>query len=125
MQKGKISMRSEIIFKVPEVQNMKEVIYNAVKNYGENIAFVIKHQKEGKNFEYEKHIFILLSKCFLKINLIEVELIYKKAAHIYCIPFGECGHITYTHETTFTVKVVNISPLPKVYSCPNFVCMCV
>ena len=46
-------MRSEIIFKVPEVQNMKEVIYNAVKNYGENIAFVIKHQKEGKNFEYE------------------------------------------------------------------------
>ena len=46
-------MKSEVIFKIPEVQNMKEVIYNAVKNYSENIAFVIKHQKEGKDFEYE------------------------------------------------------------------------
>lgn len=45
-------MKSERIFKVPEVHNMKEVIYNAVKNYGENIAFVIKHQ-ENKKVEYE------------------------------------------------------------------------
>ncbi len=45
-------MKSERIFKVPEVQNMKEVIYNAVKNYSENIAFVIKHQN-GKEVEYE------------------------------------------------------------------------
>ena len=60
-----------------------------------------------------------------KINFIEVELIYKNAAHIYCIPFGEYGHITYTPGATITIKVVNISSLPKVYSCPNFVYMCV
>ena len=45
-------MKSERIFNVPEVKNMKEVIYNAVKNYSENIAFVIKHQN-GKEVEYE------------------------------------------------------------------------
>ncbi len=45
-------MKTERIFKVPEVSNMKEVIYNAVKNFGENIAFVIKHQ-ENKKVEYE------------------------------------------------------------------------
>lgn len=46
-------MKSERIFKVPEVHNMKEVIYNAVKNYSENIAFVIKHQNGKKEVEYE------------------------------------------------------------------------
>ncbi len=45
-------MKSKRIFNAPEVQNMKEVIYNAVKNYSENIAFVIKHIN-GKEFEYE------------------------------------------------------------------------
>ena len=46
-------MRAEKIFNVPEVKNMKEVIYAAVKNYSDNIAFVIKHQN-GKEVEYEK-----------------------------------------------------------------------
>ena len=45
-------MKSKRIFNAPEVHNMKEVIYNAVKKYSENIAFVIKHQ-ENKNVEYE------------------------------------------------------------------------
>ena len=45
-------MKVERIFNVPEVHNMKEVIHNAVKNYSENIAFVIKHQN-GKEVEYE------------------------------------------------------------------------
>ena len=71
-----------------------------------------------------KKYFIFLSKCFLKINFIEVELIYKNAAHIYRMPFGEYGHITYTPETTITIKVVNTSSPPKVYSCP-ILCICV
>ena len=41
-------MRAEKIFNVPEVNNMKEVIYTAVKKYPENIAFVIKHQENKK-----------------------------------------------------------------------------
>lgn len=45
-------MKSEIIFRVPEFQNIKEIVYNSVKNYRENIAFVIKHQN-GKEFKYE------------------------------------------------------------------------
>ena len=45
-------MRAEKIFNVPEVNNMKEVIYTAVKKYPENIAFVIKHQ-ENKKVEYD------------------------------------------------------------------------
>ena len=45
-------MRAERIFNIPEVNNMKEVIYTAVKEYPENIAFVIKHQ-ENKKVEYD------------------------------------------------------------------------
>lgn len=45
-------MKTERIFNVPEVNNMKEVIYTAVKKYPENIAFVIKHQ-ENKKVEYD------------------------------------------------------------------------
>ena len=35
------------------VSNLKEVIYNSVGDYGDNIAFVIKHWIDRKNFEYE------------------------------------------------------------------------
>ena len=45
-------MRTERIFSVPQVNNMKEVIYNSAKKFSENIAFVIKHQ-ENKKIEYE------------------------------------------------------------------------
>lgn len=45
-------MKTERIFKVPEFHNIKEIIYNSVEKYGENIAFVIKHQ-ENKKVEYE------------------------------------------------------------------------
>ena len=38
---------------IREVKNMKEVIYNSVEDNKENIAFVIKHWKDRKNFEYE------------------------------------------------------------------------
>ena len=42
--------------KIPEVKmvnNLKDVIYNSVEDYGDNIAFTIKHWKDRKNFEYE------------------------------------------------------------------------
>ena len=42
-------MRSERIFNVPEVKNMKEVIYTAVKNYSDNIAFVILKDIKTQN----------------------------------------------------------------------------
>ncbi|MBP3255178.1 MAG: AMP-binding protein [Clostridia bacterium] len=38
---------------IKQVNNLKDVIYNSVNNYGNNIAFVIKHWKDRKNFEYE------------------------------------------------------------------------
>lgn len=53
-------MKTERIFRVPEVSNMKEVIYNAVKNFGDNIAFTIKHQEEKiakyENITYKKFL---------------------------------------------------------------------
>lgn len=33
---------------VPKFENVKEIIYNSVKLYPENIAFTIKEKKEGK-----------------------------------------------------------------------------
>ena len=38
---------------VKEVKNLKEVIYNSVEEHRDNTAFVIKHWKDRKNFEYE------------------------------------------------------------------------
>ena len=59
-------MKSERIFNVPEVKNMKEVIYNAVKNYSENISFSgwtnlkksldFKPANEGKKRDLSKRI---------------------------------------------------------------------
>ena len=68
-------MKTERIFKVPEVSNMKEVIYNAVKNFGENIAFVIKHQEDKKvsyeNITYNKFLEDInkLGTAFYEMNL--------------------------------------------------------
>ena len=45
-------MKNEKIFDVKEFNNLKEIIYNSVEKYGNNIAFVIKH-KENKKVEYE------------------------------------------------------------------------
>ena len=40
---------------VPRFENIKEIIYNSVKLYPENIAFTIKEKREGDKVEY-KHI---------------------------------------------------------------------
>ena len=40
---------------VPRFENIKEIIYNSVKLYPENIAFTIKEKREGNKVEY-KHI---------------------------------------------------------------------
>ena len=37
---------------VPKFDNIKEIIYNSVKLYAENIAFTIKEKKEDK-IEYK------------------------------------------------------------------------
>ena len=46
-------MKTERIFKVPQPNNMKDVIYRAVEKFADNIAFVIKHQNENKEVTYE------------------------------------------------------------------------
>ena len=46
-------MKTERIFKVPQPNNMKDVIYRAVEKFTDNIAFVIKHQNENKEVTYE------------------------------------------------------------------------
>ena len=38
---------------VPKFENIKEIIYNSVKLYPENIAFTIKEKKEGDKIEYK------------------------------------------------------------------------
>ena len=42
---------------VPIFNNIKEVIYNSVKLYRDNIAFVTKIKKENKNVEYINHTY--------------------------------------------------------------------
>jgi long-chain acyl-CoA synthetase len=42
---------------VPVFNNIKEVIYNSVKLYKENIAFVTKIKKEDKSIEYINHTY--------------------------------------------------------------------
>ena len=46
-------MKDVKIFKATEFKNIKEIIYNSVKLYGEKIAYVIKH-KEKKEVVYAK-----------------------------------------------------------------------
>ena len=38
---------------VPKFENIKEIIYNSVKLYPENIAYTIKEKKEGDKVEYK------------------------------------------------------------------------
>lgn len=45
-------MKNEKIFNAKEFKDIKEIIYNSVKLYGEKIAYVIKH-KEKKEVSYE------------------------------------------------------------------------
>ena len=45
-------MKKNKLFEAKEFNNIKEIIYNSVKIYGEQIAFVIKHkEKEKTNYE--------------------------------------------------------------------------
>ena len=46
-------MKTERIFKVPQPNNMRDVIYRAAEKFADNIAFVIKHQNENKEVTYE------------------------------------------------------------------------
>ena len=43
-----------------QYDNLKEVIYASVRNYGEDIAFVIKHQDKDKNLNYEDKTYKML-----------------------------------------------------------------
>ena len=45
-------MKNEKIFNAKEFKNIKEIIYNSVKLYGEKVAYVIKH-KDKKEVSYE------------------------------------------------------------------------
>lgn len=42
-------MKDVKIFKATEFKNIKEIVYNSVKSYGEQVAYVIKHKKDKKN----------------------------------------------------------------------------
>ena len=45
-------MEREKYFDATEFENIKDLMYDAVKKYDEKIAFIIKHKKE-KEVEYE------------------------------------------------------------------------
>ena len=49
-------MERERYFDATEFTNIKEILYNSVKLYGEKTAFILKH-KEGKNIRYENKSF--------------------------------------------------------------------
>lgn len=59
---------------VPKFENVKEIIYNSVKLYPENIAFTIK-EKEENNVEY---INITYTKLLENINAVGTALYEKK-----------------------------------------------
>ena len=59
---------------VPKFENVKEIIYNSVKLYPENIAFTIKEKKEGK-VEYKN---ITYKKLLEDINAVGTALYEKK-----------------------------------------------
>ena len=46
-------MSRERYFDATEFQNIKEILYNSVEKYGENIAFIIKHKGNEKKVIYE------------------------------------------------------------------------
>ena len=45
-------MKRERYFEATEFDNIKEIIYNSAKKYGDNTAFILKHKKSDK-IEYE------------------------------------------------------------------------
>lgn len=45
-------MKDIKIFKATELKDIREIVYNSVKLYGEQVAYVIKH-KENKDVIYE------------------------------------------------------------------------
>ena len=47
---------------VPKFENIKEIIYNSVKRYPENIAYTIKEKKEGDKIEYKNVTYTQLLK---------------------------------------------------------------
>ena len=51
-------MSRERYFDATECQNIKEILYNSVEKYGENIAFIIKHKNHNEvtyeNITYKK-----------------------------------------------------------------------
>ena len=76
-------MERERYFKAIEFKDIKEIIYNSVKEYANNIAFIIKHKKD-KDVEYEN---ITYKKLLQDINafgtkLYEMGLKNKKIAII-------------------------------------------
>ena len=46
-------MKKIVTQNIKEVNNIKEIIYDCAEEYNEKTAFVIKHWKDKKNFEYE------------------------------------------------------------------------
>ena len=52
----KNKLKRERYFEATEFENLKEIIYNAVKKFGNDKAFILKH-KEGKNIKYENITF--------------------------------------------------------------------
>lgn len=46
-------MKTERIFKVPQPNNIKDVIYRSAEKFADRIAFVIKHQDDKKEITYE------------------------------------------------------------------------
>ena len=69
-------MNKKIIFKATEFNNIKEIIYNSAKKYSENIAFVIKHQKE-KKVDYENITFRRLLEDINKMGTVLYEKGFK------------------------------------------------
>ena len=46
-------MKKNNVSEIKEVKDLKEIVYNSAEAYNDNTAFVIKHWKDRKNFEYE------------------------------------------------------------------------
>ena len=45
--------KDEIFFEYPTFDNIRDIIYHSVNQFPENIAFIIKHKKENKEFNYQ------------------------------------------------------------------------
>lgn len=45
-------MERKKYFEATECENVREILHNSAKKYGENIAFIVKH-KDNKDVKYE------------------------------------------------------------------------